>query len=223
MSETVQLTAYPRERSGTGGARAVRREGNVPAIVYGGGDGPLKIALVAREIKRELTMNPHFFNAICELKLDGGTLRTLPREAQLHPVSDEALHLDFIRVVKGTTVSVAVPVVFANEDDCKGLRRGGVLNVVRYEVEVTCEPDSIPTQIEVDLSGYDIGDSIHISAVKLPGGVQPTITDRDFTVATIAAPTLMPSDEDAADEGQTAEAGAVETTEMGPAAGSEED
>ncbi|MCB1885447.1 MAG: 50S ribosomal protein L25/general stress protein Ctc [Geminicoccaceae bacterium] len=195
MAEHVKLAAFARERTGTGGARAVRREGRVPAIVYGGGEAPLKLALVAREVRRELTMNPHFFNAICEIELDGKVLEALPREAQLHPVSDEALHLDFIRVGKDTVVTVEVPVHFLGEEKSKGLRRGGVLNVVRHEIEVSCPADSIPAYFEIDLSGYDIGDSIHISAVKLPEGVKPTITDRDFTIVTIAAPTLAPTDE----------------------------
>lgn len=209
MSDTLQLTAYARERSGTGGARATRREGKIPAILYGGKEPPMKIALVDREIRRELTMNPHFFTSICELAIDGKTMRALPREAQLHPVNDLPLHLDFIRIGRDTVVTVSIPMVFLDEEECPGLRAGGVLNIVRHDVEVSCPAEEIPAQLEVSLKGRAIGDSIHISEVTLPANVTPTTTDRDFTVATIAAPTLMPTE----DEADTA---TTETTEMGP-------
>ncbi len=182
------LKAEPRERTGKGGARALRRAGKIPAIVYGGGAEPLKIALDAKEVQR-LLQQPRFFATVVDIEIDGRIEHVLPREAQLHPVTDRPLHLDFVRAAAGARVTVLVPVRFVNETVCPGLKRGGVLNIVRREVELVCPADAIPAEIVADLSGFDIGDSVHIRDVTLPQGVRPTITDRDFTIASIVPPT----------------------------------
>jgi large subunit ribosomal protein L25 len=191
MTETITLVAERRERFGKGPARALRREGKVPAIIYGGSEEPLRIALPFKELKRQVGTNPRFFTSIIELDFGGETARVLPREAQLHPVSDDPLHVDFLRAERGATVHLEVPVRFIHEDQCPGLRRGGVLNIVRRQLDLICPAEAIPSEIAVDLTGYDIGTSIHISQVTLPEGVRPTITDRDFTIASIVPPTVV--------------------------------
>lgn len=183
-----KLQAQARERSGKGGARAVRRQGRIPAIVYGGGAPPRKISLDAKETIR-LLQQPRFFATVMDIEIDGTVEHVLPREAQYHPVTDRPLHLDFVRAAAGARVTVAVPVRFINEATCPGLRRGGVLNIVRREVELVCPADAIPTELVADLSGFDIGESVHIRHVTLPQGVRPVITDRDFTIASIVPPT----------------------------------
>ncbi|MEZ5823424.1 MAG: 50S ribosomal protein L25/general stress protein Ctc [Geminicoccaceae bacterium] len=208
MSDTVSLMYDDRERTGKGGARALRREGWLPAIVYGGKGEPQKIAVSAREVKRELDMNPRFFSSVIELHKDGKKkIRVVPREAQLHPVSDFPLHLDFIRAAKGATITVEIPVNFLNEDTCPGIKRGGVLNIVRREIELVCPIDHIPEQLEVDLANCDIGDSVHISQVTLPGDVTPTITDRDFTICTIVGrgPAADEAEGEGGDEAEAAD------------------
>jgi large subunit ribosomal protein L25 len=191
MAEVITFAAERRGKAGRGPARALRRDGKVPAIVYGGKEEPLMVAVPAKEVKRELQRNPRFFSALLDLDLAGERLRVLPREAQLHPVSDEPLHLDFIRAAAGGRVVVEVPVVFRNEPASPGLKRGGVLNIVRREIELSCPVDGIPAEIVVDLTGVDIGDSVHISHIKLPEGVRPTITDRDFTICGVTPPTKV--------------------------------
>jgi large subunit ribosomal protein L25 len=186
MPEMISLSAAPRERAGKGGARATRRMGRVPAIVYGGGEDPALISLEPRELGRCLA-RPGFFNHIVEISVDGASYRTLPREVQYHPVSDLPIHVDFQRVGAGAQVTVAVPVVFINHERSPGLRRGGILNIVRHDVEMVCSVDSIPERLVADLDGLDIGDSLHISAVQLPEGARPVVHERDFTIASIAA------------------------------------
>jgi large subunit ribosomal protein L25 len=191
MAETITFAAERREGSGTGPARALRRAGKIPAIVYGGREEPpLQVALTFKEVRRQVTTNPRFFSSVVELDLGdaGGKIRVLPREAQLHPVTDDPLHVDFMRAQAGALVGVGVPVRFINEQQAPGLKRGGVLNIVRREVELLCPADRIPAEIVADLSGLDINESLHISAVQLPEGVRPTITDRDFTIASIRPP-----------------------------------
>ncbi|MBX6322505.1 MAG: 50S ribosomal protein L25/general stress protein Ctc [Rhodospirillaceae bacterium] len=207
MAEAQVLTAERRERAGKGGARATRRAGRIPGILYGDRKDPELISVDPRALDREIR-KPGFFATLFELKLDGQTIRVLPRDLQLDPVSDRPIHVDFMRVGAGARVTVAVPVVFQNEALAPGLKRGGVLNVVRHEIEVVCAPDLIPHQIVVDLTGLDIGDSVHISAVKLPEGVRPTITDRDFTIATVAAPTVVKAEAEEAAAAAGAEAAA---------------
>ena len=182
--------AERRERTGTGGARAVRRDHKVPAILYGGQGEPVKIAISAKDLQLAMR-SARFFTTVCALELDGKIQHVLPREAQLHPVSDKALHLDFVRAEAGARVTVMIPVHFKNEAASPGLKRGGVLNMVRRDVELICPADAIPAEIVADLTGVDIGDSIHISHIPLPEGVRPTIQGRDFTVASIVPPTVV--------------------------------
>jgi large subunit ribosomal protein L25 len=186
MPEIISLSAEPRERVGKGAARAMRRAGRVPAIVYGDKQDPVLISLEPGELGRALA-RPGFFAHLIDLKLDGTTHRTLPRDVQYHPVTDTPLHIDFLRVGAGAQVTVAVPVVFINHERAPGLRRGGILNIVRHGIEVVCSVDNIPERIVVNLDGLDIGDSIHIGAVEIPEGARPVIHERDFTIATIAA------------------------------------
>ncbi len=208
MSDNLVLEAEPRTLKGKGGARQTRRDGKVPGIIYGGAKNPEMIALVAKEVRRELSTNARFFSAICELKMNGKNVRVLPREAQLHPATDEPLHVDFVRITRGERITVEVRVVFRNEDKCPGLRKGGVLNIVRHAVELSCPVESIPGEVEVDLAKAEIGDSLHISQVKLPAGVEPAISDRDFTIAGITPPTVTAEPED---EPAEAAAGQPET------------
>ena len=208
MSDVATLSARTRDRVGKGSARAARREGFVPAVIYGDKKDPLPISVELRELNKLLS-KPGFFAHLIDLKVDGKNHRVLPRDLQQHPVTDTAWHVDFLRVSATSQLTVEIPVEFVNEDDSPGLRRGGVLNVVRYTIEMSCRADAIPEKIVVDLSGQDIGDSIHISAVTLPEGATPTIDDRDFTIATIAAPTVVAeaaAEETAASEEAKAEA-----------------
>jgi large subunit ribosomal protein L25 len=186
MPEIISLGAEPRPRAGKGAARATRRLGRVPAIVYGGDTEPALISLEPRELGRCLA-RPGFFNHLVEIKVDGTTHRTLPREVQYHPVTDAPLHVDFQRVAAGARVTVMVPVVFIDQERSAGLRRGGILNVVRHGVEMVCSVDNIPERLIASLDGLDIGDSIHISAVAMPEGARPVVHERDFTIASIAA------------------------------------
>src|SRR6478735_8910583 len=172
MPEMINLSAEPRSRAGKGPARATRRAGRVPAIVYGDNKEPMPISLEPRELARVLA-RPGFFNHIVEISVEGATHRTLPREVQYHPITDAPLHIDFLRVGAGAQVTVAVPVVFINHERAPGLRRGGILNIVRHEIEMVCSVDNIPERIIVDLDGLEIGDSIHIHQVQIPEGARP--------------------------------------------------
>jgi large subunit ribosomal protein L25 len=196
-TKIVVLEAQARDRVGKGAARATRRAGRVPAVIYGGKQEPLSISLDPKVLARELS-HAGFMSHLVEIKLDGATHRTLPRDVQLHPVSDQALHVDFVRVGTDTRVHVNVPVVFDNQDKSPGLKRGGVLNIVRHEIELICAADNIPERLNIDVGGFDIGESIHISAVALPEGATIAI-DRDFTIATIAPPTVKGDDAAAAE------------------------
>ena len=207
MSDIVELPAQSRERAGKGPARATRRTGNVPGVIYGAKKDPNLISVEERLLTKLLHQGG-FFSTLFDVKVNGKAERVLARDVQFDPVSDKPVHIDFLRVSAATSVHVEVSVHFINEDKCPGIKGGGVLNVVRHEVELTCRADAIPQHIEVDLAGLEIGDGVHISMVKLPEGVHPTITDRDFTIATIAAPTVV-REETAAEQG-TAEGAAEE-------------
>jgi large subunit ribosomal protein L25 len=211
MAEHIALNAEARTQVGKGAARATRRNGRIPAVIYGDHKDPLSISLDPRELNRELS-RPGFFATLIDISVDGSNNLVLCRDIQLHPVTDVAMHADFLRVTDRTRINVFVPVSFLNEEECAGLRAGGVLNVVRHEVEFNCRAGAIPSEIEVDLAGHDIGDSIHISEVTLPDGVTPVIDDRDFTIATIAAPSVVETagDEEAAEGEAGAEAEATE-------------
>lgn len=199
MSNISTLSARARDRAGKGSARAARREGLVPAVIYGDKKDPFTITVVQRDLEKLL--KPGFFSHLLDIEVGGEKHRVLPRDLQQHPVTDRALHVDFLRVSATSELTVEVPVEFINDEACPGLKRGGVLNVVRHEVEVYCLADNIPEKITVDLAGLQIGDSVHISAITLPEGVRPTIEDRDFTIATIAAPTVSTDSGDDAAEG----------------------
>ena len=190
MPEILSLSAEARASAGKGAARATRRAGRVPAIIYGDHKDPVLISLEPRELARAAS-RPGFFATLVDLRVDGDSHRTLPRDVQYHPVSDAPLHVDFMRVGAGAKVTVTVPVVFINHERSAGLRRGGLLNVVRHGIEMTCSVESIPERLTVDLSGLDVGESIHMSAVSLPEGARPMITDRDFTIASITAPSAL--------------------------------
>jgi len=202
MSDVTHVSANLRDRVGKGSARAARRAGMVPAVIYGDKQPALGIELEARVI-RKIIHEPGIFSRLLNIDVDGKSITVLTRDIQFHPVSDEALHFDFLRVGKSSTVAVAIGVEFINEDKCPGLRIGGVLNIVRHEVELNCPANAIPEKITVDLEGIKVGDSIHISAIELPEGVEPTITDRDFTVATLQSPGggVKNEDEDEAEDG----------------------
>jgi large subunit ribosomal protein L25 len=205
MAEVTRFETLPREVGTKGAVRSLRRSGRVPGVVYGAKQAQELISLEARILRRALR-NPRFASTLCTLELNGGAVQALPREVQKDPVSDEPIHIDFIRIAKGARVTVTVPVHFSGEEESQGLRRGGVLNVVRREIELTCPADAIPEEVTLDLSGADINDSLHISQVRLPANVEVTITGRDFTVASIAPPSLTPEEEDAAAEAAEAEA-----------------
>ena len=181
----------------------------MPAVIYGNKQDTTMISLEGREVEK-LIQSPQFFTQIFEVGVDGEKHQVLARDLQLHPVTDRALHIDFMRFNENTRIVMSIPVVFKNEEASPGLKRGGVLNVVRREVELLCSPLNIPGELSFNLDGLEIGDSLHIGAIDLPEGVATT-TDRDFTVATIAAPTVMPSDAEIADgeEGEESEDGAA--------------
>jgi large subunit ribosomal protein L25 len=210
MAQQVsELKANARARSGTGGARATRREDKVPAVVYGDGREPENVALNGRELNIVIGRGK-FLSTVFDLDVEGKKTRVIPREVQLDPVKDLPVHVDFQRVGASGKIRVNVPVKFINEALSPGLKRGGVLNIVRHEVEVICPADAIPAVFEFNLEGLEIGRSIHISAVKMPEGVRPTITNRDFTVATVAGHRVeeeVKPTEAAAAEGATAAAG----------------
>ena len=195
MSDTITLAAETRDRVGKGASRSLRRQGRVPAVIYGAGQEPTSVHLEEKELARALNTG-HFFNSVVMLN---GT-RTLPKDVAFDPVTDRPLHADFLRIGEHTAVTVAVPVVFTNEEESVGLKKGGVLNIVRHELELIADAAEIPSEINVSLAGLDVGDSLHISAVTLPEGVTSAITDRDYTIATIVAPSALRSSDGAVEE-----------------------
>lgn len=219
MSDALTLPAEARERAGKGASRALRREGRVPAVIYGGKEEPTMIHVEAKELVRQLGTG-HFMNSIVEISLGGKTIKTLPKDVSLHPVTDRPEHVDFLRLAKGAKVEVNVPVVFANEEKSPGLKKGGVLNVVRHELDLICDADQIPSEIVIDVTGKDVGDSIHISEVTLPAGSESAITDRDFTIATLVAPSALKKAE--GDTSTAAAASEVPTSEQDADEGDEE-
>ncbi|OYY71340.1 MAG: 50S ribosomal protein L25/general stress protein Ctc [Sphingomonadales bacterium 17-56-6] len=202
MSDQLTLSAETRDRAGKGASRELRRQNRVPAVIYGNKQEP-ELIHVEEKALIKLLMTGHFSNSVVEIELGGKTQITIPKDVAFHPVSDRPTHVDFLRIVKGAKVDIEVPVIFMNEDASPGLKRGGVLNIVRHELELICDNDKIPDDIQIDVSGFEIGDSIHISNVKLPKGSESKITDRDFTIATIVAPSSLKStDGDTTAEGE---------------------
>jgi len=184
MSEQLTLSAETRDRAGKGASRHLRREGRVPAVVYGNNEEALSIHLEEKALVKALSSG-HFMNSVVMIDAGAAPVRTLPKDVQFHPVTDRPLHVDFLRISEHAKVHVDVPIHFVDEDKSKGIKRGGVLNQVRHELELICDAAEIPEEIVVSLAGMDIGDSLHISQVTLPKGVESAITDRDFTIATI--------------------------------------
>ena len=213
MSEQLTLSAETRERAGKGASRVLRRTGRVPAVVYGNNEEPLAIHLEEKALVKMLHTG-HFMNSVVMIEAGGGApVRTLPKDVQFHPVTDRPLHVDFLRISEHAKVNVAVPIRFIDDEESKGIKRGGVLNAVRHELELVCDAAEIPETVEISLAGMDIGDSLHISAVTLPEGSVSAITDRDFTVATIVAPSGVKS---AAAEAAAAAAAAEGVEELEP-------
>jgi large subunit ribosomal protein L25 len=208
MSEQLTLSAETRERAGKGASRAMRREGRVPAVVYGNKEEPLAVHVEEKALMKMLNTG-HFMNSVVMIEVAGGpTARTLPKDVQFHPVSDRPLHVDFLRISEHSKVHVAVPIRFTDEEECRGIKRGGVLNAVRHELELVCDAAEIPEEIAISLKGLNIGDSLHISAVTLPEGVESAITDRDFTIATIvpSSGSVMEAEDNAAEAEVAADA-----------------
>ena len=190
MAELTELKATAREGTGKLANRALRAQKMVPGVVYGGETAPANVALEYKNVLQHYQTG-HFLSTVYLLDIDGKKERVIPREVQVDPVRDFPIHVDFMRVSRMSRIDVDVPVQFINEDASPGLKRGGVLNIVRHTIEFSCPADAIPEKITVDVTGLDIGDSLHISAVTLPVGVTPTITDRDFTIATIVGAAAM--------------------------------
>jgi len=214
MTDLISLAAQARTRGGKGAARATRRAGSIPAVIYGDKQPPAMIVLDPKEVTRELH-RPGFFTRRMNIAIDGKQQMVLPRDVQFDPVTDRPIHFDFLRISPQSIIQVGIPVVFLNEAAAPGIKRGGVLNVVRHTIEVRCRADAIPDKLEVDLTGLEIGHSVHISKVTLPAGVKPVIADRDFTVCTVVAPTVA---REQAAEAQAAAAAGTPTAEEAAAA-----
>jgi len=194
MTDVKQIKAVARDRVGKGAARAVRRQGQVPAVIYGAGQPATPVALDFNETKR-LIFAGHFLTTIFEVDLGGEKTRVIPRDYQLDPVKDTPVHVDFLRVSKDATISVEVPVHFINQAASPGIKAGGTLNIVHHTIELIVPADAIPDAIEVDVTGLEIGASIHLNDIKLPQGARATTHERDFTVATIVAPAKLEVEE----------------------------
>ena len=204
MAENKVLKAQARNGVGKGADREARRQGLVPAVIYGDKKPPVTVSVAYKDALKFIYAGG-FKSHVLDLDVDGTVHKVIPRDYQLDVVMDQPLHIDFLRVSGNSTLHVEVHVNFINEEASPGLKRGGTLNVVRHTVEVIAPANAIPEEITVDLTGTDIGDSLHISAVKLPKGVKPAITDRDFTIATIVAPSALKSEGVGGDEEATAE------------------
>ena len=203
MTNIIEMQAQRREKGGKGAARRLRRAGRVPGVIYGGGKAPEMIHVSFVDLLKQVNTGT-FESTLVELDVEGEKVRTLPRDVQLDPVRDFPIHVDFLRVGKGTRIAVEVPVEYINEDQSPGLKRGGALNIVRHEVELYVDAEEIPEKIVVDISGLDIGDVLHISDVQLPEGAEPVIQDRDFTLVTITG-RAAEAGEAPAEEGEEAE------------------
>jgi large subunit ribosomal protein L25 len=194
MSDQLTLSADLRERAGKGASRALRNAGRVPAVIYGNNEEPTAIHIEEKMLLKALHTG-HFMNSIVMIELGGKQVRTLPKDVAFHPVNDRPLHADFLRIGEHSEVHVNVPVHFIDEETSPGMKRGAVLNMVRHDLELVCDAALIPDDIKISLKGLEIGDSIHISHVALPAGARSAITDRDFTIATLVAPSGLKSSE----------------------------
>jgi len=205
MSEIIEIKATARPRAGKGAARQARRQGNVPAVIYGDGQPAEIIAIDGNDLWKQF-IKGHFTSSVFDIAVGDTRIRVIPRDVQLDPVKDHPIHVDFLRIGKDGIIRVSVPVKFTNHALSPGLKRGGVLNIVRHDVEIFCPYDRIPAFFEIDLEGLEIGRSIHISTVAMPEGVTPVITSRDFTIATIAG---AKKDDEAASSAAAEGAGAA--------------
>lgn len=201
MTKHYALSAAKRDRAGKGVARALRRENRIPAVIYGDKKAPVTISLPEKETTLEYHKG-HMFTNLCDMEIDGEKNQVLVRDVQVHPVTDRIEHVDFLRVTNKTTLTVSVPVHFVNYEESKAAQGKGILNIVRHEVDLVCKATAIPESLDVDISSSEIGDAIKISWAKMPEGAKPAITDRDFTLATIAAPKRLLDDAPA--EGEAA-------------------
>lgn len=215
MNDVVKMAVEPRPGVGKGAARAARRAGYVPAVIYGAGEPPVSIQLKGNELLKTLQQGG-FYTTRFSMEVDGKTHQVIPKDMQKNLLNGLPTHVDFLRLGKDSQVVVEIPVHFINEEECPGLKRGATLNVVRHTVEMTVPASAMPDAITIDLSTFDIGDGIHISHVKLPPKCVPTITDRDFTIATIAAPSALKS------EGTEAEGADADATEADAGSGDAE-
>lgn len=216
MAQIAEMRAETRPNTGKGAARATRREGRVPAVIYGDGKSPVSISLDYTALFKQVNTG-NFLSTIYMLEVDGDSTRVIPRDVQFDVVRDFPMHVDFLRVGKGTVLTVEISVNFINEEDCPGIAQGGVINVVRHEIELNCKASAIPEVLEVDLTGLEIGDAFHASDLTLPDGTELTISDRDFTIATIAVPstgeTVIDEEEDEDEEGMEDELESGEETD----------
>jgi large subunit ribosomal protein L25 len=194
MSDTLTLSAEARDRAGKGASRALRREGRVPAVIYGNNEEPQTVH-VEEKLLAKLLGTGHFFNSVIMVEVGGKSVRTLAKDVAFHPVTERPLHADFLRVSEHAKVHVNVPVHFKNEEASPGLKRGGVLNIVRHELDLICDAAEIPDEIAIDLTGLEVGETIHMSNIKLPKGVESGIHEADATIATIVAPSALKSSE----------------------------
>ncbi len=221
------LKAIKRDNTSTGSTNKLRASGFIPAILYGGKNPNQKISIEKKAI-REIINSDNFLSKVLELDIDGKKEKVLPRDVAYNVISEEPIHIDFMRIVTGKKIVLEIPVKFINHPDSPGLKKGGVLNIVRRAVELKCPAENIPSDITIDLKGTDIGTSLKISSVKLPDNVLPTITDRDFVIATVAAPTIIKEPEKPAEEvaegteGETPTEGAEAATKDGDAAKKDE-
>ncbi|MEL6288506.1 MAG: 50S ribosomal protein L25/general stress protein Ctc [Pseudomonadota bacterium] len=209
MADVLELNAAVRERVGKGAARAIRREGRIPAIIYGDKQAPEPITLDYLEVSKQHQTGT-FLSTVFNVNVDGHRKQVIPKDVQLDPVRDTIVHIDFLRLAKGAEVTVEVNVNFINEEESPGIQRGGMLNVVRYAVELVCPATSIPEELTIDLTGREIGDTINISDVTLPKNVTPTIDDRDFTIATIAGAQAEEPEGEGDEAGESAEGASPE-------------
>jgi len=210
MTQVIALAAEVRERAGKGTSHALRRQNRIPGVIYGDNQAPVTISMETTLLSRQLA-RAGFFTHLFDIVINGEKHRVLPRDVQYHPVNDIPMHVDFLRVSASTKVRVGVPVVFINSDKSPGIKRGGTLNIVHHEIEILCSPDKIPAKFEISLEGLQINDAVHLSAIKLPEGIKLTTQEKDFTVATIAVPSAVRSEnEEAAAAAAAASAPAAE-------------
>lgn len=215
MAQVTTLAAAERATKGT--ARSLRRQGQVPGVIYGDKQPPLMITIEGNLLARYVD-NPGFFTHLFDVEIGGKKHRVLPRDAQFNPVSDRAEHVDFLRVSSNTRVRVHVPFSFTNSDKSPGIKRGGTLNIVHHEIEITCSPDTIPEKFEISLEGLNINDAVHLSKLVLPEGVKLTTHEKDYTIATIAVPSAIRSEAKEAAEKAAAAAAAAAAPAEGAAA-----